>query len=238
MAELTSRPVGQQTATGDKPGTQNLLFTVSCRDEPGTKMPLFRLKANVAAIKDGKLSAFWEAVRTSMWPYWDKVKDVEKLRTDPKHKETPRPFMEVSGLKYERAGFTEVVTSNVTVPFDKLPYKAHEITPDGRWMGTFCYDPSKGTTLPIQKANVNALIRAMRIQLSNPDTMGDDEAHRLLWIPGTPDQGEEQDAYERNLGILETWCADPGDPKAKPVVPARDGKIVDWEFEVYTPSRR
>lgn len=236
MAELGAKLVGQSNvATKDRPGTQMLQFVVWDREHPEVRLPLLRLKAHPAAVKDGKLSAFWEAVRTSMHPHFDVVQDVEKLRGNPKVKGELRPYVEVTGLLNEKAGFTELVTSRVNVPFDQIPYKWNEM------QGAFCFDNKTGKTTPLQKANVSYLIRAMKIQLGNPDTVGTGEGgiQRCLWIPGLPDADDELDSYEANMKAFEEMAGAPGDPKAKPPIPAKEGKIVDWEMvEVVTQPRR
>lgn len=234
MAELTAKMVGgSNNATKDKPGTQHLGFRVWDREKPEEKFTLFRMKGHPAAFRDGKLSAWWEAVRTATHPFFDVVQDVEKLRGNPKIKGDLRPYTEVTGLKSEKAGFTELVTSKVTVPFDNIPYKWNEV------QGAFCYDATTGKTLPLQKANVQYFIRALKIQLGNPDTVGTGEGGlpRLLWIPGVPDQDEELDQYEENLRKFEEMAGSPADPKTK--APEKPGKIVDWElYEVTDLVRR
>jgi len=236
MPELGSRMVGDSNvSTKDRPGTQSLAFRIWDRDKPDEKFTLFRCKGNPATFKDGRLSAYWEAIRTSMHPKFDVVYDVEKLRTNPKAKGELRPYLEVSGLESEKAGFTKVTTSNVTCPFDRIPYKWNET------QGSFCYDSTTGKTLTLQKANVQYFIRAMKIQLGNPDTVGTGEGGqpRILHIPGVPDQDEELDGYEANLTAFEGMAGVPADLKAKPPITERTGKIVDWALEeVINPPRR
>lgn len=221
MAERTAfmKPRGPE-GSQLRPGEQMLRFmfwSPEIKDCP--KRPLFRFRGVRGDFIAGKLSGFWEDVRTSMHPNWVECKDVEKLKKLPaeKVKSYLIPYIEETGIIDERKHTTS--TAKVSVPFDKLPYKADEFE------GSFCFDTSKGLTATLTKANLAYLLFAIRNQVGNRDTVGDagsGEYPRRLWIFGTTDQDEEGDEYERNFQELEKMV----------------GKKVFWELEEVQPEVR
>lgn len=202
-------PAGSQL----QPGEQMIRFMFWSPEIPDCpKRSLFRVKGRRADMMFGKLSAFWEDVRTSMHANWEPCKDVEKLKRMPKEKvkEYLRPYIEETGIDDERKKST--VTSRVSVPHDRLPYKSDEFE------GAFCFDTQKGSSGKLQAANVAALLFAFRNQIGNSDTLGDvgeGGKSKRLWIFGTTDQDEEGDEFEANFEHLTKMV----------------GKVVHWELE-------
>lgn len=174
------------------------------------RIPLFRCLASINDMESWKLSGFNLDFRASLWPRWEFVENVEAMKNDPDAPKVAMPMINVTGTVDQRKNIT-ATTSQSILPTD-LPYKANE------FRGSFGYDKQTGKTMPLNEGNVIALIKAIRNQTDNPDTVGrrdDNTKPRILWIPFLPDQDAEGDEYEANLAIFKTWV----------------GKIVYWEFE-------
>lgn len=205
---------------------QDLLFYVFPKDEESKKIPLFRIRAKPSTVKHGKLSGFISDVILSMHPNWDTVEDVEKLRMREKVRPSLRPYMDVTGTDSEKRNRTpKMVTTRLTVPDDHLAYKATDMA------GAFGYDTSKNVAKPLSKANVSMLIRAIKNQFGNVNTIGHDgdgNNPKILWIPGGPDPTDEEIGYEENLKVFESWAGDLKNP----------GHIVYWQYEEVQSSVR
>ncbi len=199
---------------------QDLLFRVFPAGEETKAVTLFRIRAKPSTVRHGKLSGFIADVILSMHPHWDTVQDVEKLRTrDRNARPTLRPTLEVTGTDSEKRNRTpKMVTTKMTLPDDHMPYKATDM------QGAFCYDTTTNASKPLTLANVTMMIRAIKNQIGNPNTTGqegDGNNPRILWIPGGVDPTPEEEEYERNLKVFESWAATDKNP----------GKVVYWQYE-------
>jgi hypothetical protein len=190
------------------------------KDVPDEKVALFRVRATPQRMHSGVLSAFWEDVRFSMHPNIRFVGDIEKIKKDPQSKQHLHFFEEESGpINYK--GDLPKNPVLVSVPASKLAYK-----PDST-EGAFGYSDVERRAMPLTRGNVAALLRAIKIQQSNYDTIGrpgEEEETKMLWIPGLPDPSSEEEEYERGWATFASWAGD--DDKNIP------GKVVYWEWQI------
>lgn len=183
------------------------------------KLGLFRVRGSVSQFEFGKLSGFVIDSIKSMWPSWDRVKDVE-LAKKGIEKTTLRANLQVEGVANER---TNTITKHMmTATPDRYAYKPADMK------GSFGYDPDIMDTIPMKKENVEVFCQALQNQMGNTDTMGDASAGKVkyLWSPleaGSEEAMPEVEEYAKNLEEFKSWVS----------------RIVHWEYEEWqAPAKR
>jgi hypothetical protein len=188
-------------------------------DPPVVKLPLFRWMHSMNGLEwgidSGKLSAFWEGLRGCMWPNWKLVEDVREPGDETNEDDEPylMPKTVTVGPSIDLP--KGKVTSERSITFMDIPYNVDV------FKGSFCYDKTKGKSLPINDGNVAALVQLFKLQAVNGDTSGikgDSAKPRRIWIPFSAGwnraETKEIEEYEKTLSTMKSWV----------------DHLVNWEF--------
>jgi hypothetical protein len=188
------------------------------------RIPLYRQKGTLADLESWQLSSYWDQVRQAMWWNWEVVEDIKNPNEfGMEDEDAKEPYLAPIITTYGEIDEKKHISakSKRSITFADIPYRVEANK------GAFGYNKETGKSHVLNEGNVQALIRAMRIQSTNKDTVGingDGAFPKRLWIPfsegWTNREKKEIEEYENNLAIFKTWV----------------GKLVYWEFEVYDPT--
>lgn len=182
------------------------------------KLPIFRVRASVSQIENGKLSGFWQDVRKSFCPAFDTVKDVEAARKG-EDKSALRAIRMTEGICNERTN--EYKKHAMTMTPSHYPYKATDMA------GSFAFDADLKHAAPITPDHLKVFVHALKNQMGNRDSMGDVSSGEIkyLWSPleeGFEESSSDIAVYAKNLEEFLGW----------------NGRVVDWEFVEWNPPAK